>query len=202
MPTQTFQNLPAEKQERVLTAAINEFCQRNVEEANIANIVRQAGISRGSFYQYFNNKEDLYVYVFETLRERRAEYTRPAFDCYKSQPFLTFFEQFYLLDTEFLLQHPQHIELGKVMYSHARGVSLGLIQAVQRRYRDIFLIAIGYDQDNGRIRPEVDARILADLCVHFMTDIFIFQNFAYRMSLASVEEHLKGTIDIIRRGIE
>ena len=202
MPTQTFQNLPAEKQERVLNAAVNEFSQRNVEEANISNIVRQAGISRGSFYQYFSSKEDLYVYVFETLRGRRSEFTRPAFDYYKTESFLTFFEHFYLLDSQFLLQHPQHIELGKIMYSHGRGVSLGLIQAVQRRYSDIFLIAIEYDRDNGRIRPEVDARIVTDLCVHFMTDIFIFQNFSQRMSLSSVEEHLKGTIDIIRHGIE
>ncbi|MCL2737180.1 MAG: TetR/AcrR family transcriptional regulator [Propionibacteriaceae bacterium] len=194
--------MPPEKQERVLAAAIAEFSQRNVEQANISNIVRQAGISRGSFYQYFDSKDDLYVYMFETLRHRRSEYTQPAFKYYKTHPFLEFFEHFYLLDSQFLLRHPLHIELGKIMYSHAHGVSLGLIEAVQRRYCDIFLIAIAHDQDAGRIRADIDTRLLADLCTHFMTDIFIFQNFQRRMSLTEVEEHLHGTIGIIRHGIE
>jgi len=202
VPTPTFLKLPAAKQERVLAAAVHEFSQRNVEQAVISNIVKQAGIPRGSFYQYFANKEDLYVYMFETLRARRREYTRPAFESFKKEPFLTFFERFYQLDTQFLFQHPQHIDLGKIMYSHAYGVSRGLIDAVQRRYRDIFLVAITHDQDLGRIRKDVDARAVADLCVHFMTDIFIFQNFSRRMSLPALEEHMRGILNVIRHGIE
>ncbi|MDR1213789.1 MAG: TetR/AcrR family transcriptional regulator [Propionibacteriaceae bacterium] len=201
MATQTFHNLPAAKRERVLNAAIEEFSQRSVEEAKISNIVRQAGIPRGSLYQYFATREDLYVYVFETLRERRQESAKPAFKHYKSSPFLTFFEDFYTRDAEFLIHHPKHIELGKVMYSHARGVSLGLIQGIQTRYRDIFLIAIEHDKEKGRIRPDVDSPVLTDLCVHFMTDVFIFQNISQRLSLNGVRKHLKGTLDIIRRGI-
>ncbi len=93
MPTQTFLNLPKDKQERILNAAIEEFSQRNVQEANIANIVSAAGISRGSIYQYFENKEDMYVYIFDTLRRERAEYVKSAFDLYKKEPFIVFFEQ-------------------------------------------------------------------------------------------------------------
>lgn len=202
MPTQTFLNLPQEKQDRVLTAAMTEFSQRNVEEAALSSIARQAGVPRGSLYQYFASKDDLYVYIFETLREQRRGYVQPAFEYYKTHPFLDFFEQFYLRDSQFLLQHPQHIELGKVMYSHARGVSLGLIHAVQRRYKEIFLIGIVYDQDNGRMRSDLNAGVLADLCVHMVTDIFIFQNLTERMSISGVRNHLTALIDILRRGTE
>jgi AcrR family transcriptional regulator len=201
MPTKTFLNLPDEKRERVLAAAINEFSQRNVEEAKIANIVRDAEISRGSLYQYFDNKDDLYIFMFETLRAQRREFALPAFEFYKSSPFLTFFEQYYLRDTEFLIRHQRHIELGKVMYSHAHGVSLGLIQKIQTDFKDTFLIGIGYDMEHGRIRADMDSSVLADLCVHFMTDIFIFQNLSARLSMNGVRKHLKGTMDIIRRGI-
>ncbi|MDR1387625.1 MAG: TetR/AcrR family transcriptional regulator [Propionibacteriaceae bacterium] len=201
MATQTFRNLPDAKRERVLAAAIDEFSQRSVEDAKISNIVRQAGIPRGSLYQYFANKEDIYIYVFETLRERRLEFVKPAFEYYKTSPFLVFFENFYARDAEFLIQHPKHIELGKIMYSHARGVSLGLIQTLQTRYRDIFLIAIEHDKEHGRIRLDVDSAVLVDLCVHFVTDVFIFQNINQRLSLNGVRKHLTGTLDIIRRGI-
>ncbi|MDR0848998.1 MAG: TetR/AcrR family transcriptional regulator [Propionibacteriaceae bacterium] len=185
-----------------MNAAIAEFSQRNVEEAVLSNIVKAAGIPRGSIYQYFDTKDDLYVYVFETLREQRRQYVEPAYEFYKTSPFLNFFGEFYLRDSRYLLQHPAHIDLGKIMYSHARGVSVSLIHSVQRRYRDTFLIGIAYDQDNDRIRKDVDANIVADLCTHFMTDVFIFQNLTERMSLSGVEQHLKGVIDVLRRGVE
>ena len=200
--TATFRNLPSAKRERIINAAIDEFSQRNVEEAKLSNIVRQAGIPRGSIYQYFPSKEDLYVYIFESLRGARYEYERPAFELYKTQPFLTFFEEFYYRDSSYLLRHPKHIELGKVMYSHARGVSMGLIRAIQKRYRDTFLVGIDYDKEHGRMRPDLDATALADLCTHFVTDVFIFQNLSEVVSQSGMKRHLIGTLDIIRRGVE
>ncbi len=176
MPTPTFLNLPAEKQERILQAAIKEFGERNVQEANLSNIVKGAGIPRGSLYQYFSTKDDLYVYVFDTLRAHRFQYVEPAFKLYKKEPFLRFFEEFYVLDSEYLMQHPAHIALGQQLYSNAHGVSRGLIQRLQSRYKDIFIIGIDFDQERGEISLEVDASILADLCVQFVTDIFIFQS--------------------------
>ncbi|MDR0875760.1 MAG: TetR/AcrR family transcriptional regulator [Clostridiales Family XIII bacterium] len=202
MPTQTFRNLPRGKRDKVLAAAINEFSLRNVDEAKFSNIVKDAGIPRGSIYQYFDSKDDLYVYAFEALREQRGEFAKPAFEDYKTKPFLEFFERYYTLDSEFLLRHPQHIDMGKVLYSHARGVSLGLIQAIKARYNDIFIIGIDYDKDHGRMRPDVNGAVLADFCIHLMTDIFIFQNITERMSLSSVKKHLAGTMEIIRRGVE
>lgn len=68
MPTQTFFHLPEEKQKRLLEAARVEFSRVPLNEASIANIVKLADIPRGSFYQYFEDKEDLYFYYFETVR--------------------------------------------------------------------------------------------------------------------------------------
>lgn len=67
MPTQTFFHLPEEKQQRLLEAARVEFSRVPLNEASIAQIVKLAGISRGSFYQYFEDKEDLYFYYFEKI---------------------------------------------------------------------------------------------------------------------------------------
>ena len=72
MPTQTFFNLLDKKRHKILNAAVQEFTIRNLAEANISNIVKAAGISRGSFYQYFADKEDLYVHIFLTLQIGRA----------------------------------------------------------------------------------------------------------------------------------
>ncbi|MDR1978195.1 MAG: TetR/AcrR family transcriptional regulator [Synergistaceae bacterium] len=200
MPTQTFYNLPAEKRERILQAAIEEFGRRNVQEANLSNIVSAANISRGSLYQYFSNKEDMYVYIFDTLRARRAEYVKPAFSLYKKEPFLNFFEAFYLRDSEFLLRNPSHIELGKQLYSHAHGVSRGLIQRAQSHYKETFLLAIEFDKERGIISLEIDSSALADLCVHFVTDIFIFQSVMSQLSMSNIERHARQTLYILQNG--
>ncbi|GAB6087544.1 TetR family transcriptional regulator [Alkaliphilus crotonatoxidans] len=63
MPKQTFFNLPELKQSVLIEAAKKEFSRAPLHEACISNIIRYAEISRGSFYQYFNDKEDLFFFV-------------------------------------------------------------------------------------------------------------------------------------------
>lgn len=59
MPKTTFMNLPDEKKAKILLAAKKELSQTSFEEASINKIIKDAGISRGSFYMYFDDKYDL-----------------------------------------------------------------------------------------------------------------------------------------------
>ncbi len=63
----TFLNLDKEKKDRIIEAALNEFSKQDFGDASITNIVKKAGISRGSFYQYFGNKENIYKYLVHYL---------------------------------------------------------------------------------------------------------------------------------------
>ncbi|MBK8988153.1 MAG: TetR/AcrR family transcriptional regulator [Chloroflexi bacterium] len=65
MPKQTFFNLPAEKRQTFLDVAIAEFAANDFANASVSRIVARAGIAKGSFYQYFENKEDLYRYLLD-----------------------------------------------------------------------------------------------------------------------------------------
>lgn len=67
MVSLTFQNLKPEKKQVIIEAALNEFSTYPFNEASITNIVKKAGISRGSFYQYFGNKENLYRFLVQYL---------------------------------------------------------------------------------------------------------------------------------------
>lgn len=67
MPTNTFMNLSKDKRLRILRAAKSEFSRVPLEKAVIANIVKNAKIPRGSFYQYFDDIEDLYKYLLDYL---------------------------------------------------------------------------------------------------------------------------------------
>lgn len=59
MPTERFYRLPKEKAEVIRAAAAKEFMRVPPEEASINKIIRDAEISRGSFYTYFADKDDL-----------------------------------------------------------------------------------------------------------------------------------------------
>lgn len=70
MPKQTFINLPNDKKETLIHAAMKEFSRAPLFEASISNIVKEAGIPRGSFYQYFEDKEDLYYFLLNDYSQR------------------------------------------------------------------------------------------------------------------------------------
>ena len=65
MPSKTFFHLPAEKRERLLLAAEEEFARVPYAEASINRMIRAAGIPRGSFYMYFRDKEELFHYLLK-----------------------------------------------------------------------------------------------------------------------------------------
>jgi len=71
MPKKTFFNLPNGKREKILDIAITEFAENAYNAASISRIVRKAKIAKGSFYQYFENKKDLYRYLIEFGTEER-----------------------------------------------------------------------------------------------------------------------------------
>ena len=74
MCTPTFLNLPEEKRNRILDAAWAEFTAVPFAGASVNQIIRRAGIPRGSFYQYFEDKSDLFNYLMDTVREQILQY--------------------------------------------------------------------------------------------------------------------------------
>lgn len=70
MPTKTFLRLPEEKQARLIDAAWSEFTRVSYADTSINNIIKNAGVPRGSFYQYFADKDDLFLYLLEDVRTR------------------------------------------------------------------------------------------------------------------------------------
>ena len=67
MPTNQFLNLEAEKQNRIIQAAITEFAHNTYVNASTNRIVKACGISKGSLFKYFTDKEDLYFFLLDTV---------------------------------------------------------------------------------------------------------------------------------------
>ncbi len=69
----TFYNLPEEKRRRITAAIISEFSETSDEKVSINRIIHRAEISRGSFYQYFDDKVDLIEVLMKSFVEAVLE---------------------------------------------------------------------------------------------------------------------------------
>lgn len=63
MPSSRFMRLSEEKRAVIWAAAVQEFVDQPYEKVSINKIIKQAGISRGSFYTYFEDKRDLLAFI-------------------------------------------------------------------------------------------------------------------------------------------
>ena len=70
MVHQTFYRLPDEKKERILRSAHREFTQHTYEKSSINRILDDARIPKGSFYQYFDDKSDLFYLCIFSVYEK------------------------------------------------------------------------------------------------------------------------------------
>ncbi|MBU0674681.1 MAG: TetR/AcrR family transcriptional regulator [Proteobacteria bacterium] len=68
-PSHTFLNLPEEKRLRIIREAVCEFGEYGYQRASVNRIVQRLGIAKGSLYQYFTNKEALFIAAFDHFSE-------------------------------------------------------------------------------------------------------------------------------------
>lgn len=87
MCTETFLRLPEEKRNRFLDAAWEEFTSVPFSDVSINKIIQRAGIPRGSFYQYFLDKSDLFSYLLTEIRLQAVQNFSDMLDAAGGDPF-------------------------------------------------------------------------------------------------------------------
>jgi TetR/AcrR family transcriptional regulator len=86
MISESFAKLEPDRQERILKAALNEFARKGYERASTNNIVKEAGIAKGTLFYYFKNKQALFDYLVEYVLDyveteylARLDFSEPDF---------------------------------------------------------------------------------------------------------------------------
>ena len=74
MPTQRFFHLKEEKQNIIKQAAMEECARVPYNDISINKIIKAADISRGSFYTYFEDKDDMIKYLLDDFRMQCVNY--------------------------------------------------------------------------------------------------------------------------------
>ena len=117
MPTNRFINLNKNKKTIIEHAIIKEMMRHPFEHVNISNIVNTAAISRGSFYQYFQNKHDFYFYILTTIADTKRSYIDFNYLEDSTQSFIHKIKHILEASILFSKDNTQYVEIGLQMYA-------------------------------------------------------------------------------------
>lgn len=156
MPKPTFFNLPEEKRQKLIDCALDEFAARDYDSASISQIVARTGIAKGSLYQYFADKRELYIYLLELAAAKKGELLAIAQPPRADAP--VFETLRWLLDAmlSFELQYPK---LAQVGFRAAYGKSPlpeEVLQQGRQATTAYFRALIERGQRGGELRREID----------------------------------------------
>ena len=105
MPRATWTNLDAERRERVLTAAMAEFGRHGYSGGSLNVIAREAGVAKGSLFQYFDDKFDFFSYVAEQTSLRIYAEMLPHLDA-AGRPFQRHLAEVVVIWMDYMEAHP------------------------------------------------------------------------------------------------
>lgn len=160
MPKRTFNRLDDDKKERVMRSAIEEFQAHGFEKAKVEVIAQNAGVAKGSIYQYFDDKKELFLYSVTWALEyfmKVIDRQTPLQDMDVYEYFLSGSrERFELLKREpLLVEFSMDVVSGK--YASLAKEANSELNRIGEEY-ELRLIANG--KKRGTIRDDLDDKIL------------------------------------------
>ena len=203
MPKKTFFNLPTEKQALICDVAIEEFALHPYEKASVNRVVARAGIAKGSFYQYFENKKDLYLYLLQRIGEAKLDYLAPVMGNSRQHDFFTLLRDLYAAGIQFGIENPRYVEISKkLMKSKGSPIYTEVMEANASAASEFFETLLRTAISNGEVRPDIDVPIFAYLIASMNTLVMEYYiEHIVRVDddqlLATVEQF----IDFLKNGI-
>jgi len=173
MPKQTFLNLDKEKQNRIIECAFNEFAARDYENAKLSNIIKSAKIPRGSLYQYFEDKADLYLYLIEISSNKKLEYLKEDLANPMELPFLKLFKKMYISGIQFAVDNPKMVQMFTLLLLKKGEIYNKIFKGNLDMAIDLYKTMIDRDKELGRIKKDIDSEVFAKLVIDMTTNISV-----------------------------
>ena len=172
VPKTTFQNLPRDKRDRIVELAIEEFAARPYHAASLSRIVTRAGIAKGSIYQYFENKLDLYRWLLiEEVPRRKLAAMRQHPAVAQPTTLRELLRAAVTAGLRFMLANPRLAQLAAAVAMPTEDPQLrALYREIQASGHAAFKAMLTPFVENGQLRPEVDLDVVARILGAALTD--------------------------------
>ncbi len=159
MPLMTFLNLKKSRQKEIIDVCLEEFTSNDYAKASINRIIKKLGIAKGSFYRYFENKEDLYRYLVEYGKKLNIDLFNKVFeeDIENYQDIFDGWVNFYLAAIRLDNQYPLYSYFG-YKFSQERDNQIFGDIVLKGRAMGIKLLKDKFrqQQNKGSIRKDLD----------------------------------------------
>ncbi len=170
----TFDNIPKEKRDRIISVATREFALKGFENANINDIAKKSEISVGSLYKYFANKQDLFLtivgYNIASMEKLLIELSQS--------------DQDILLKVEQILRTVQKFSKENELITRFYNVMTGesnprfaahFADAMESMTARIYYLAIEQGKKAGEVRTDIDSAFAA----YLLDNMFMSLQFSY-----------------------
>lgn len=205
MARSRFDNLDEEDQEEILREAGEEFADNGYESASLNAIIERAGISKGSLYYYFENKEDLFETVVERAASELMAYVADfSLEEMTEENFWEEFERVVRRMAEYASEHRWYIRLTRTFYRYsdrdAGPVRESTPFRIWREWTERF---VERGRELGRIRDDVPRDLLVEtlLAVTEAGDRWFLKQFE-EYEDDDVARNAEKFVDLYRRVLE
>ena len=138
MPSSTFNRLNPKKRSRFLQEAYKEFSLNTYQGASITNLVKTLGIAKGSVYQYFEDKDELYRFLVEESVDQLQDLLYKTCP-FTNEEFFSWYNKLLIVQVRYLMSFPAQAILLRNMLSGALGIDRKLkhefVGAMQSRIK-------------------------------------------------------------------
>lgn len=199
MPKETFLKLSKEKQQKIIKSAKKEFARAPIENVSIKNIVEDADIARGSFYQYFESKEDLLIYILKENSEELNNKLRNKLKEINGNIFELYVFLYDSMIEEFIDNSDQ--ELFKQIFINLKSSDENVFDLVKKnKPQDIIEYYEQIDKTKLNITNHEDLVIICDM-LNAITRRAVIKNFKNKSKEYCRKMFLK-EIEYLKHGIE
>ncbi len=210
MVKQGFLNLVKDEQSKIMDAALDEFAGKDFETASLNSIIAKAGISKGSMYHYFANKEDLYLHLINEIMKTKEEFIKHALvTSGKPLTEMSFFEnlEFQMLaSVDFAAQHYREHQFSIRLQTMAEGpLKDRLFGDLSGAFEDYVENMVDEAMKAGEIRNEFDKgfvmRILKFTLMHFV-DIYPDSKDLVVVDSEALKDEARKLSAFLRKGLQ
>ena len=208
MPQATFFNLPDDKKILIIAAALDEFSSASYDTASINQICKKSNIAKGSFYQYFTDKMDLYVYIMTLAIEKKIKFFSSVLTEFDTLSLLEQFRLLFLKGIEFAKDYPQYAALGEQFSKENNQLAKSsAIKEGDKQSEILFIQMIGQAKSKGEIDNTVDSLALSILLQSMNNSVNEymlnkFGNVRYEQCKEDVNRFVDSLLNIIFNGIQ
>jgi len=155
--TNKFEQLPQEKQSRIVNASISEFAEKDYETASMNTVVSQAGISKGSLFNYFKTKSVLYDHIYKLALGEVKSYLRKVRDETAGFSFDKRLSKIVDSGVQFITEHPRLAKIYfRLIYSADSPNREKIVSELQKLSNDYLGEIIQDAMDRNELNPNLD----------------------------------------------